>query len=68
LPDLAAVIDFYNAGGIANEGLDPRLKPLGLSTAERADLVSFLQALTGHSVPALVRDAWAAPIGDATRS
>jgi cytochrome c peroxidase len=67
LPDLAAVIDFYNAGGIANEGLDPRLKPLGLSTAERADLVSFLHALTGHSVPALVRDAWAAPIGDATR-
>ncbi len=67
LPDLAAVIDFYNAGGIANEGLDPRLKPLGLSAAERADLVSLLQALTGHSVPALVRDAWAAPIGDATR-
>ena len=67
LPDLAAVIDFYNAGGIANEGLDPRLKPLGLSTAERADLVSFLHALTGRSVPALVRDAWAAPIGDATR-
>ncbi|MDH4382178.1 MAG: cytochrome c peroxidase [Gammaproteobacteria bacterium] len=67
LPDLAAVIDFYNAGGIANEGLDLRLKPLGLSTAERADLVSFLHALTGHSVPALVRDAWAAPIGDATR-
>jgi cytochrome c peroxidase len=67
LPDLAAVIDFYNAGGIANEALDPRLKPLGLSAAERADLVSLLQALTGHSVPALVRDAWAAPIGDRQR-
>jgi cytochrome c peroxidase len=67
LPDLPAVIAFYNAGGISNEGLDPRVKPLGLSAPEQADLVAFLQALTGSSVPVLVRDAWAAPIGDRQR-
>lgn len=67
LPDLPAVMAFYNAGGIANEGLDPRIKPLGLSPTEQADLVAFLQSLTGSTVPVLVRDAWAAPIGDRQR-
>ena len=64
LPDLTAVVDFYNAGGVPNEGLDARIRPLGLTAIERADLVAFLHSLTGNSVDALVKDAWAAPIGD----
>ena len=67
LADLPAVVAFYNAGGIANEGLDSRLKPLGLDATEQADLVAFLRSLTGSTVPTLVRDAWAAPIGDRQR-
>lgn len=64
LPDLDAVIAFYDAGGVPNEGLDPRIRPLGLSGEERAALRDFLGALTGSQVTNLVRDAWAAPIGD----
>ena len=64
LPDLAAVVAFYNAGGVPNEGQDPRIRPLGLSASEQADLVAFMESLTGSTVEALVKDAWAAPIGD----
>ncbi len=64
LTTLAAVVDFYAAGGIPNEGLDPLLKPLELNADERAALVAFLQGLTGDNVDALARDAFAQPIGD----
>jgi len=64
LPTLAAVIDFYAAGAVPNEGLDPRLRPLTLSTEERDALRAFLESLTGRDVATLVRDAYAAPIGD----
>lgn len=64
LPTLEAVIAFYDGGGVPNEGLDPRIKPLGLDAAERADLRAFLDSLTGGNVGTLVRDAYAAPIGD----
>jgi cytochrome c peroxidase len=40
------------------------IKPLHLDTQEQADLVAFLQALTGSNVHSLVADAFAAPIGD----
>ncbi|HMM77365.1 MAG TPA: cytochrome c peroxidase [Gammaproteobacteria bacterium] len=64
LPTLAAVIDFYAAGGVPNEGLDPRVRPLALSAAERDALRAFLESLTSHDVATLVRDAYAVPIGD----
>ncbi|MBI4695383.1 MAG: SCO family protein [Gammaproteobacteria bacterium] len=64
LPDLDAVIAYYDAGGVPNEGLDARIRPLGLTAGERADLRAFLESLTGGDVEALVRDAFAAPIGD----
>jgi len=67
LPTLDAVIAFYDGGGVANDGLDPRIRPLGLSAAERAALRAFLESLTGGQVTALVRDAYAAPIGDRRR-
>ena len=64
LPTLAAVVAFYNGGGVPNEGLDARLRPLGLKAGEEAALVAFLESLTSHELPLLVRDAFAAPIGD----
>ncbi len=60
LPDLSAVLAFYNQGGVANEVLDPLIKPLHLSDAERQDIVLFLEALTGSNVQQLVADAYAA--------
>jgi cytochrome c peroxidase len=41
------VIELYNKGGVANANLDPRMRPLNLTPAEKADLKKFLEALTG---------------------
>ena len=60
---LAEVIAFYNRGGIPNENLDPLIRPLHLSVAEQAELLAFLETLTGSNVNALVADGFAAPIG-----
>lgn len=61
---LQQVVEFYNQGGIANENLDPLIKPLNLTELEIADLTAFLESLTGDNVQELVADAFAAPIGD----
>jgi cytochrome c peroxidase len=65
LQTLKQVVEFYNDGGIANDGLDNRIKPLHLSASEIDDLVAFLQTLTGDNVEELVSDSFAAPIGEA---
>ncbi len=67
MPTLRTVVEFYNRGGTANEGLDPLLGTLGLSNSEIEDLVVFLESLTGDNVDVLVSDAFAAPIGDIRR-
>jgi cytochrome c peroxidase len=64
LSTLSEVVEFYDQGGVSNELLDPLIRPLGLSDAEKADLVAFLQSLNGSNVDTLVADAFAAPIGD----
>ncbi|MGY6274138.1 cytochrome c peroxidase [Methylomonas sp. MgM2] len=64
LAGLADVVRFYNQGGVANENLSPLIKPLALSETEIAQLVAFLQALTGSNVETLVSDAFAAPVGE----
>ncbi len=46
---LAEVVDFYDAGGGDDSLKDPRLRPLGLVPSEKADLVAFLEALSGES-------------------
>lgn len=61
---LREVIDFYDQGGIPNELLSPFISPLGLSEREKQDLEAFLLSLTGSTVPEIVADAFAAPIGD----
>ncbi len=47
LATLKDVVNFYNRGGGNDVNKDPRIKPLGLSSEERADLVAFLEALSG---------------------
>jgi cytochrome c peroxidase len=64
LTTLREVVEFYNRGGVANENLDPLIKPLQLTEAEIDDLTAFLQTLTGDNVQELVADAFAAPVGD----
>jgi cytochrome c peroxidase len=66
LATLEDVIEFYNRGGIPNENLDPLIRPLNLDQEEIRALVAFLRSLTGSNVPAIVSDAFAAPIGDPT--
>jgi cytochrome c peroxidase len=44
---LEGVVDFYDRGGAPNPGLDPQLRPLRLTRAEKCDLVAFLRSLTG---------------------
>jgi cytochrome c peroxidase len=43
---LMEVVEHYDSGGTASPSLSPNMKPLGLSAAEKEDLVAFLRALT----------------------
>jgi cytochrome c peroxidase len=45
LATLEEVVDFYDGGGGPNPALDPRIKPLALTPAEKAALLAFLEAL-----------------------
>ena len=47
LASLDGVIALYDRGGVARPSRDPHIRPLGLSAAERDDLLAFLQTLTG---------------------
>ncbi|MCS7024415.1 MAG: c-type cytochrome [Bryobacteraceae bacterium] len=52
LKTLKDVVDFYVGGGNANKHLDKEIKPLThLTQQERADLVAFLESLTGEATP-----------------
>jgi cytochrome c peroxidase len=51
LPTLEAVVDHYDRGGIERPSRSDIIKPLGLTTQEKADLVAFLQTLTGRAEP-----------------
>jgi cytochrome c peroxidase len=48
LKTLEEVVDFYDKGGIPNRNLDPTVKPLHLTGAEKSELVAFLKALSGE--------------------
>jgi cytochrome c peroxidase len=45
---LQDVIEFYDRGGRPNQWLSKEIKPLHLSAQDKADLVAFLEALTGE--------------------
>ncbi|MEM6972914.1 MAG: cytochrome c peroxidase [Pseudomonadota bacterium] len=49
LATLDDVVDFYNAGGGDDPLKDQRLKPLNLVPSEKADLIAFLESLSGES-------------------
>ena len=66
IESLHDVVQFYNQGGVPNELLDPRIRPIGFTEQEAKDLVAFLKSLTGSNVDTLVADAFAAPVGDVT--
>jgi cytochrome c peroxidase len=47
---LEDVIEYYDRGGNRNPGLDPELRPLRLSEAEKRNLIAFLRCLNGRRV------------------
>lgn len=49
LATLDEVIDAYDKGGRGHVNTDPTIQPLGLTTAEKSDLRSFLEALTDYT-------------------
>ena len=64
LPTLEAVVEFYDVGGGADgfSGTkDPLVVPLGLTSAEKADLVELLRSLTGDDVPDALKVDTSAP-------
>lgn len=44
---LAGVVDFYDRGGVPNPALDPGIRPLRLTNAEKRSLSAFLGSLSG---------------------
>ena len=48
VPTLSAVIDLYDRGGIDRPSRATEIYPLGLSGVEKADLIAFLETLTGR--------------------
>ena len=61
---LIDVVEFYDEGGVVNEGAFAIDKAASSQFQEKEDLVQFLKSLTGSNVDVLVADAFAAPIGD----
>ncbi len=49
IPTLEKVMDHYDKGGTPNPSLDPDMKPLKLTAAEKADVVAFMLALSGET-------------------
>lgn len=46
---LEDVVEFYDAGGGADPAKDSRLNPLGLVPSEKADLIAYLNSLSGST-------------------
>jgi cytochrome c peroxidase len=49
IASLTDVVEFFDRGGNPSPGRDPRMVPLGLTGREKADLVAFLESLTGDA-------------------
>ncbi|MFO7655134.1 MAG: cytochrome c peroxidase [Candidatus Krumholzibacteriia bacterium] len=64
LRTLEEVVRFYAAGGVPHSGLDSLIAPLDLDEGEIADLVAFLESLTGSQVAELIADARSGGIGN----
>jgi cytochrome c peroxidase len=53
LASLRDVIDLYDRGGIARPSRSPAIKPLGLTEAEKRDLIAFLKTLSADGTASL---------------
>ena len=51
IPTLEAVVDVYDTGGIDRASRSELIKPLGLTVAEKHDLIEFLKTLNGDAAP-----------------
>jgi cytochrome c peroxidase len=51
LKSLEEVVAFYNKGGHSNPWISAAIQPLNLTASQQADLVAFLEALTGEVAP-----------------
>jgi cytochrome c peroxidase len=51
---LEQVVDHYDRGGVDRPGRSDLMKPLGLSSQEKTDLVAFLNTLTSSLTPTAV--------------
>jgi cytochrome c peroxidase len=52
---LEDVVDLYDRGGLERRpSLSPEIQPLGLSAAQKQDLVAFLRTLTSPNAPVVV--------------
>jgi len=47
MASLSEVVEFYAKGGEQNPFLDEKIRPIDLSAQDKADLVAFLESLTG---------------------
>ena len=54
MPTLAAVIDHYDHGFEHRESLDTQMHPLNLTSAEKSDLLAFLDTLTSVDAAAVI--------------
>jgi cytochrome c peroxidase len=54
LTTLAAVIDHYDSGFAHRPSLDTQMRPLGLTAAEKTDLVALLDTFTSVDTPSVV--------------
>ncbi|KZK78727.1 Cytochrome c551 peroxidase precursor [Pseudovibrio sp. W64] len=61
LSSISQVIEFYDQGGSQLSGQDPRIRPLGLTGAEKQDLEAFLQSLTSPDLDCLISEARVLP-------
>jgi len=64
LNGLRDVVRFYNEGGVPHGGLDPLIRPLGLSDDEIDALVAFLESLTASNIAELAADARSVTVGN----
>ena len=54
LATLEAVVEHYDRGGVDRPSRSDLMKPLGLTTQEKSDLVAFMQTLTSNLSPTAV--------------
>jgi cytochrome c peroxidase len=51
---LEQVVEHYDRGGVDRPSRSDLMKPLGLTTQEKSELVAFLNTLTSHLGPTAV--------------